>query len=87
MAEQTLLEFPCSFPIKVMGAAREGFAQAMLEVVMRHAPDYDAATLEMRSSTGGKYLSLTFTVRAVSQAQLDALYTELSHHPYVKIAL
>ena len=87
MADDTLLEFPCDFPIKIMGAAREGFAQAILEVVLRHAPDFDGATMEMRASAAGNYLSLTCTVRAVSKAQLDALYRELSGHPWVKVVL
>ena len=83
----SLLEFPCDFPIKVMGAAREGFAQAMLEVVLRHVPDFDGATMEMRASSGGNYLSLTCTVRATSRTQLDALYRDLTGHPWVKIVL
>jgi putative lipoic acid-binding regulatory protein len=83
----TLLEFPCDFPIKIMGAAQEGFAQAICAVVVRHAPDFDAATVEMRPSKGGNYLSLTCTVRATSKAQLDALYVELSSHPLVKVVL
>ena len=87
MADETLLEFPCDFPIKIMGAARDGFAQAILEVVVRHAPDFDAATMEMRPSKAGNYLSLTCTVRATSKAQLDALYMELSRHPLVKVVL
>ncbi len=87
MAEETLLEFPCDFPIKIMGGNRDGFAQAVLEVVRRHAPDFDGATMEMRASKGGNYLSLTCTVRATSKAQLDALYRELSSHPWVKVVL
>jgi hypothetical protein len=87
MADETLLVFPCDFPIKIMGATRDGFAQAVLDVVIKHAPDFDAATMEMRPSSSGNYLSLTCTVRAVSKAQLDALYTELSAHPFVKIVL
>lgn len=86
MADE-LLDFPCDFPIKIMGAAREGFAQAVCDVVKKHAPDFDAATTEMRPSKGGNYLSLTCTVRATSKAQLDALYRELTSHPLVKIVL
>lgn len=85
--EDTLLEFPCVFPLKIMGAAQEGFAQAVLEIVMRHAPDFDAATMQMRPSRAGNYLALTCTIRAVSKAQLDALYRELSGHPQVKVVL
>jgi uncharacterized protein len=83
----TLLEFPCDFPLKVMGAAQDGFAQTVAEVVRKHAPDFDAATMEMRPSKAGNYLSLTCTIRATSQAQLDALYRELTSHPLVKIVL
>ena len=87
MAEETLLEFPCDFPVKIMGAKQDGYAQAILDVVLRHAPDFDAASMEMRPSTKGAYLSLTCTVRATSKAQLDALYRELSAHPMVKVVL
>lgn len=87
MADETLIEFPCDFPVKIMGASHEGFAQAMLDVVLRHAPDFDAATMEMRPSKAGNYLSVTCTVRATSKAQLDALYLELTGHPWVKIVL
>ena len=83
----TLLEFPCAFPIKIMGVAREGFADAMLEIILRHAPDFDAASTEMKASSSGKYVSLTCTITAVSQAQLDDLYREISGHPMVSMAL
>ena len=83
----TLLEFPCAFPIKIMGARVDDFAQTVLEVVLRHAPDFDAAAMQMRPSSKGNYLSITCTVNATSQAQLDALYVELSSHPMVKVVL
>ena len=79
-----VLAFPCEFPIKVMGKTQAGYAQAVTEVVRRHAPDFDPATLEMRSSREGNYLSLTFTIRAVSREQLDELYRELCDHPMVE---
>lgn len=84
---KTLLEFPCDFPIKIMGARVDDFAQTVLEVVLRHAPDFDAAAMQMRPSSKGNYLSITCTVNATSQAQLDALYIELSSHPMVKVVL
>ena len=83
----TLLEFPCEFPIKIMGARVDDFAQTVLDVVLRHAPDFDAATMQMRPSSKGNYLSITCTVNATSRAQLDALYVELSSHPLVKVVL
>ena len=87
MSKGTLIEFPCDFPLKIMGATDAGFAQAIVEVVLKHAPEFDAASVEMRPSRAGTYLSLTCTVRAVSQAQLDALYLELTAHPMVKVVL
>ena len=87
MTEETLLEFPCDFPIKVMGANHDGYAQAVLGVVLRHFPDYDAKDMEMRPSAKGNYLSLTCTVRATSKPQLDDLYQELTRHPLVKVVL
>ena len=89
MAEEgaSLLEFPCTFPLKIMGLADDRLAQAVLAVVVRHAPGFDGATMEMRSSSGGKYVSLTCTITATSREQLDALYRELTSHPLVKIVL
>jgi uncharacterized protein len=86
-SRETLLEFPCEFPIKIMGLTRDDFAQTILAIVRRHAPDFDGASMEMRSSSGAKYLSLTCTINATSQAQLDELYRELSKHEMVKIVL
>ena len=83
----TLLEFPCVFPIKIMGEAKDGFADAMLEIVLRHAPEFDAASMDMKASRTGKYVSLTCTITAVSQVQLDDLYREISGHPMVSMAL
>lgn len=82
-----LFDFPCDFPIKVMGRTQEGFAQEIAAVIVRHAPDFDMASLEMRASSAGNYLSLTCTVRAISRAQLDAIYGDLTSHPMVVMAL
>ena len=86
-ANESLLTFPCVFPIKVMGRREDGFAQHVLEIVLRHAPDYHSDTMEMRSSKNGRYLSLTVTLNAKSREQLDALYSELSRHPLVLMVL
>lgn len=85
--KDTLLEFPCDFPLKIMGKAHDEFAQAVLAIVTRHAPGFDGGTMEMRASSGGNYLSLTCTVVATSKPQLDALYTDLTSHPLVKVVL
>ncbi len=83
----TLLAFPCDFPIKVLGKRQAGFAQTIVDVVKKHAPDFDAATLEMRASREATYLSLTLTIRATSRGQLDELYRELCDHPMVTMVL
>ena len=84
---ESLLTFPCVFPLKVMGRREDGFAQAVAEIVRRHAPDFHPQTLEMRTSKNARYLSLTVTVNARSREQLDGLYTELSKHPMVMMVL
>jgi len=86
-SDDTLLEFPCDFPLKIMGRTQEGFAQAIAAIVQKHAPGFDPGGIGMRPSKAGNYLSLTCTIRATSKLQLDALYSELSAHPWVKIVL
>jgi len=85
--ETQLAEYPCDFPIKILGHTRAGFAQAILEIVRRHAPEFDGAAMEMKSSKRGKYLSLTCVIRATSREQLDVLYRELCDHPLVVMVL
>ena len=87
VADSSPLAFPCDFPIKVMGRKQPRFVQAVTGIVRRHAPDFDAATVEMRPSRQGKYLSVTCVVRATSREQLDALYQELCDHPGVVMVL
>ncbi len=81
------LAFPCEFPIKVMGRKQPGFAQAVSDIVRKHAPDFDPATVGMRPSRQGRYLSVTCVVRAISREQLDALYQDLCDHPEVVMVL
>ena len=85
--EHSLIEYPSLFPIKVMGANVEGFAQAVVAVARNFDPALDAARIETRVSSGGKYLGVTITVTATSRAQLDELYRTLSTQPMVKVVL
>jgi len=85
--EESLIEYPCDFPIKVMGAMQENFAQAIVAVVQQHDPEFTAEKMEMRPSSKGNYLSLTVTVRATNREQLDNLYRALSSHEMVKLVL
>jgi hypothetical protein len=86
-AEQSLIEYPSRFPIKVMGANVDGFVHAVTEIARRFDPDFDAAAIQLRPSSGSKYLGVTITVNATSRAQLDELYRTLSTHPMVKVVL
>ena len=83
----SLLDFPTQFPIKIMGRREGGFTSAVIEIVQRHAPDFVPGTIETRPSREGKYLSITATVNATSQQQLDALYRDLCDHPSVVMVL
>lgn len=85
--DASLVDYPCDFPVKILGHTQAGFAQAVLEIVKRHAPDFDDATLELRASKRRKYLSLTCVIRATSREQLDGLYQELCDHPMVVMVL
>ena len=87
LADRSPLAFPCDFPIKVMGRKQPGFAQAVTDIVRKHAPDFDPGSVEMRPSRQGRYLSVTCVVRATSREQLDALYQELCDHPAVVMVL
>ncbi len=87
MAEDTLLEFPCRFPIKVMGAATDEFRSLALGIITRHFGQPAASDIEERPSSGGRYLGITITVNAESKAQLDAVYTELTSCRQVLVAL
>lgn len=85
--EPSLIEYPSDFPLKILGHTRPGFAQEVLKVVKRHAPDFNDTTMEMRPSKKGKYLSVTCVIRATSREQLDALYQELCDLPMVVMVL
>ena len=87
MSEPSLIEYPCDFPIKIMGRTEPGFAQAIVELVTRHAPELDSRNVEMRLSKKNRYLSITCTIRATSREQLDRLYQELCDHPAVRMVL
>jgi len=83
----SLIEYPCRFPVKVMGARVDGFVHAVTTVARAFDPDFDAATVELRESKGGNYLGVTITITATSREQLDELYRTLSTHPMVKVVL
>jgi len=83
----SLITYPCTFPIKVMGAGVDGFVEAITLIARQFDPCFNADRLELRHSKGGKYTSLTLNITATSRDQLDELYRTLSSHPMVKIVL
>lgn len=85
--DQSLIEYPLMFPIKVMGLNVDGFSDAVIAVARQFDDGFDPATLEIRASKGNKYLGLTVTINATSREQLDELYRTLSTHPMVKMVL
>jgi putative lipoic acid-binding regulatory protein len=87
VVEESLIVYPCAFPIKVMGAKVDGFVHAITAVAHEFDPTFDAKTLELRESKGGNYLGITITITATSREQLDELYRTLSTHPMVKMVL
>ena len=83
----SLFEFPCDFPIKVMGKSHPEFAETIVTVVKQFDTEVDPSRVEMRPSSGGNYTGLTVTVRATSRAHLDNIYRALTGHPMVKVVL
>ena len=85
--EESLLEFPCDLSIKAMGKAEPDFELLIVELIRRHAPDIHEGAVRSRSSKGGKWISVTVTLRAESKAQMDAIYMDLTAHEKVVMAL
>ena len=82
-----LLEFPVAFPMKVIGQRVDDFAQQISALVCRHIPQFNPASIELRVSSKGSYLSLTVTPVVENREQLEAVYRALSEHPMVRIVL
>lgn len=85
--DESLLEFPCDFPIKAFGADTGDFDAVVVALVREHAPDVSIEAVHTRSSRRGRYLSVTVNVRARNRDQLDAIYRALSADHRVLMAL
>jgi len=84
---ESLIEYPCRFPVKVMGAKVDGLVHAVTTIARQFDPTFDASTIELRESKAGNYLGVTITINATGREQLDELYRTLSTHPMVKVVL
>lgn len=87
MSQETLLEFPCQFPIKVMGDNSEAFEADVAVIARKHIPDLGEGAIRSKTSRTGKYRSVTLTFTATSKAQIDNIYLELNAHPGVRMVL
>ena len=82
-----LLEFPCDFPIKMMGRETPEFHTTVRSLVEKHAGPLDDAAIKATLSRNGRFVSVTITVNAQSQEQLDAIYMDVTGHEDVLMAL
>jgi uncharacterized protein len=85
--DDSVFEFPCDFPIKVMGKSHPEFADTVVLVIQKFDDGFHGGRIETRPSSGGNYIGLTCTVRAVSREQLDDIYRALSSHPMVSVVM
>ncbi len=83
----SLIEYPCDFPIKIMGKSQAGFVETIVTIVRLHAPEFDDTSMETKASKEGNYISITCTVRATSRVQLDSIYQALCDEPMVSVVL
>jgi uncharacterized protein len=83
----SVIEYPCEFPIKAMGISGDALQAAVMEIINRHVPDLATDALKSRPSSNGKYTAITITITAQNRAQLDAIYEDLSAHKLILMAL
>jgi putative lipoic acid-binding regulatory protein len=86
-SEETLLEFPCQFPIKAMGKSNLELDLLVIEIVRRHVVEVNETAVTTRPSKDGNYIAVTVIIEASSKRQLDAIYQDLTDHPHVLMAL
>ena len=84
---ESLIEFPCHFPIKVIGEAHQDFIQIITSLIKKHLHGFIGKTIESKMSSEGKFISLTCTIYVTSKQQLDLIYKDLSSHPMTKFVL
>ncbi len=85
--EAPKIEFPCDYPIKILGDAGDDFSKRVLSVVKTHAPDLDETKVSYRESSKGRFVSVTVVIRATGKPQLEALFGELKELDMVKMVL
>lgn len=84
--DDSLLRFPCSFPIKAMGRMEDDLETLVVDLVRRHVPAQHIEEVRTRASGQRRYLAVTVTIQATSRSQLDAIYLDLTAEPRVRYA-
>lgn len=87
MTKTTLIEFPCYFPIKIIGNNSPVFLEEIRQIAVTHFPDIKEDALTHKMSKDSNYLAITITVFAENQDMLDAFYRAVTQHPEVKMVL
>ena len=87
MTDESAFEFPCEFPIKMMGPDTPRFHAIVRALVENHTGPLDEARIRHASSRNGRFISITMTVTARSRQQLDEIYRDLSACEDVLMAL
>lgn len=87
MSDPARIEFPCDYPIHVIGERQASFQEDVLHIVRRHAPALNESSVSLRESREGSYCSLRVTIVATGSAQLEALHAELIAHAAVRMVL
>ncbi|VAX01267.1 hypothetical protein MNBD_GAMMA22-3108 [hydrothermal vent metagenome] len=87
VSDDTLFEFPCSFPIKIMGKDIPKLHQTVREIIQKHVENISDDAFKTRKSNKGTYISITVTITAKNKQQLDAIYLELTASQYVSMCL
>lgn len=82
-----MIEFPCDYPIKILGENHEDFEATVVEVTRRHAPEVTDAQVSVRNSRAGRYAAVTITIRATGERQLKRLHDDLIRNPAVRLVL
>lgn len=87
MTKTTLMEFPCMFPVKIIGTKSQVFLTEIKQIIKSHFPEFKDADFSCKESQQGNYLAITAQVWATNQAMLDAFYQEITQHPDIKMVL
>lgn len=87
MTESTLMEFPCMFPVKIIGTNSSSFIDDIKQITLKHFPNFTDMDLSQKLSQNNNYLALTVTVYALNQAMLDDFYKEVTQHKDIKMVL